>query len=68
MLVQRKLYIIKQLDEFGNIIYEQDNVTYKNRQTFVRGWRGKDKVQSLKEDNIIILVKPSGEELWLYEQ
>lgn len=68
MLVQRKLYIIKQLDEFGNIIYEQDNVTFKNRQTFVRGWRGKDKVQSLKEDNIIILVKPSGEELWLYEQ
>lgn len=68
MLIQRKLYIIKQLDEFGNIIYEQDNVTFKNRQTFVRGWRGKDKVQSLKEDNIIILVKPSGEELWLYEQ
>lgn len=68
MLVQRKLYIIKQLDEFGNIIYEQDNVTFKNRQTFVRGWRGKDRVQSLKEDNIIILVKPSGEELWLYEQ
>lgn len=68
MLVQRKLYIIKQLDEFGNIIYEQDNVTFKNRQTFVRGWRGKDKVQFLKEDNIIILVKPSGEELWLYEQ
>ena len=68
MLVQRKLYIIKQLDEFGNIIYEQDNVTFKNRQTFVRGRRGKDKVQFLKEDNIIILVKPSGEELWLYEQ
>lgn len=64
---QRKQYTIKQLDEYGNVFYEREDFSFKGKQKFIKLWRGEDRVQLLKQNNILVVTKSTGEELWVFE-
>lgn len=64
---QRKQYTIKQLDEFGNVFYEREDFSFKDKQKFIRLWKAQDRVQILEQHNVFIITKSTGEELWIFE-
>nr|DAP74386.1 MAG TPA: hypothetical protein [Caudoviricetes sp.] len=68
MTTTNKIWVLKRIDELGNCYHtvEVDNYILRNR--FIREWIGDDRnYTKTNEDDVSIILKRNGEELWYYE-
>lgn len=65
-----KLYTIKMIDEYGECFNEFSGVGFRERNFCIKRWLadvGDNYIRAEFED-IVQLIKYSGEELWYYEE
>lgn len=61
---------MKQMDEFGECYIEQNGLGFRERNTLIRVWLhdvGENYIRA-ENDDIVQLIKHTGEELWFYEE
>lgn len=60
-------YVVKQIDELGGVICENEVNGYRGRQKAIREWINNEKYYRNDIEDITILIKDCGKELWVYE-
>lgn len=63
----KKRYRLKYIDEHGDTYYEQDVVSMRTRNAYIKQWKNSEKVMQYEVGDITVFVKNSGEELWVHE-